>query len=307
MDHPENSNSTHFFKKVRETLTAIFSNSHHIFFFGTHNPKFRNQAMSEIYVYGQKDSQGFAIPASMETFDPLHLTLGNPYRMSIGGSMIPVLYKGQQLVMTTPPLRMPFGPSVYPNKDRDPSVLIGLSYRSALTNKTSCDSFMVLKSMDEKIAATLVSERKRLLPQMKAFTHSDEKVSESYRRITAPKTTASSDVPFPPMLSTKIKLCDPSRTVAFEETQQIPGEVPFDLHEGTVESFFEKGNWVRTLSMCNGLFSREGMVSSSWKMVQGRKANPPTLTKGLYKDEDVFGVSLQSDGGSEDFGTSAII
>jgi hypothetical protein len=247
-----------------------------------------------------------------EPFDRKHLTLGDMYKLAVGGAMIPVLYKGKPWCFVLPSLKQTFEAKIFPNKDltKAPGVSVTLELRSALWDQDAYAAFQMLKAADERILELLILERDRVLPMMKRFTHNDEKVRDKYLKITAPRTTTKSDALYPPALFGKIKLegSNDGATLFWENYRPSQGEEPIRLHSAEdVKDCYHKDGWLKSLCQDNGLYVKDS-IKHSFKMVQNRRAKESVAPAEIsVKEEDLFGVKLGGTSMDVDYGSDPLI
>lgn len=225
------------------------------------------------------------------------ICLGDPVKIAVGGGMIPVLYgeKKEPLVMLLPPLQLPFEASVFRNEKRPAAVSVLLDFRHAVRNKQIYETLKFFQKLDAYVQKLIVSERERVLPQLKKFTHTDEQIKQSYKPLTAPRTSASSENAYPPAISTKVKQTGEQRTLAMPHSSEADPSKPIDISdESVLSSYFSKGQWLRTLLICNGLYVRDGRIHLTWRMLQCRVEDEPTLTEGLFEPTETYGFNTQA-------------
>lgn len=88
------------------------------------------------------------------SFDIQNFEFSTPCKNSMGGQMVPVLYKGSKCIVQTPYVKCPFGLSELNLDSGDVKYSLPISFDGKATNQKIKDFYTMIETIDKKILET---------------------------------------------------------------------------------------------------------------------------------------------------------
>lgn len=213
-----------------------------------------------------------------KAIDVSKLTYGNLRNLESGGKVVYIGYDGKPLYIQTPEMVAPFGMSTW---NADKSYLkdkhtIEMSFKGK-ENRASLQYFYgFLEQMDNKIIDDAMSNAMTWFK--KKFTSREvvEAVYTPMLKFPKDKDTGEITDKYPPTF----RICPSMTDNKFACDVYDKNKQPISI------SNVEKGSKVTAILQCLGLWIAGGKFGCTWKVVQMKVVNPPSIKGFAFKDTD---------------------
>ncbi len=199
--------------------------------------------------------------------------LGQPERqITYGGSKVSVMFAAnptriEPLRFQTPPMCVSNGLNKFTNARGESSVIeLDFAHRPCL--KAQDDFFKCLRQLDQKILATMITQRSTWVPAIKSRI-ADADLCYNFLGTTRPRESKDGKVTYEPRINLKIwKTSELYRKGCRDPIAFTKDNVP-------------KECWVICIIMCTGVWISKDSVSVAWSLDQALLVDAPDLDSSL--------------------------
>lgn len=211
---------------------------------------------------------------NLVSLTPDQVVFGNPVKQEYGGHKIAVLDKttGGLLRFQTPVMHLPFGLTTYKNRNNTSDVL-ELSFKYAGCNDDIDAYFTTIRAFDKIVYRAIQRNLGKWAPKMNRQRY--KSTLWQYYSATTRKRLSKNGGTYPPRQAVKVWKY---QSVMFDKKDWGCSAGDAEDLVPIRREYFEDRQWMSALIEVTGLWIGRDSFAVGYRLVQGRFADPPTLT-----------------------------
>ena len=223
-----------------------------------------------------------SVPTIMKAseFDVSKISYGEIKPMgTTGAKQMYLNYNGMsQVILQTPKMRIPYGLGKYQEDGKAPKYTLDLSFSGMDDDSKIKEFYESIKSIDDKIISDC---RKNSLAWLKKKNVSEDVARELFATSIKYSKDESGDVSdkYPPTFKAKVPFWEDKFTCSLYDHKK-------NKIDGDFTSYLPKGQAVKAIVKCSGVWFSGGKYGVSWKVDQVKVDEPRAILSYAFRDDD---------------------